>query len=127
MGGRAAPVGPRGEAALGCSGLRRQRAEWAGRAGVWRSGLAFPMAMKISSLMRVGMPYLSINSSTESSSCLSMKLCPSSNIGSRPGTIRICGGVAAGRGAERRAGQPRLLQTLDPTATRLLRKAVLLR
>mmetsp|Transcript_30763 Transcript_30763/g.52626 ORF Transcript_30763/g.52626 Transcript_30763/m.52626 type:complete len:200 (+) Transcript_30763:1001-1600(+) len=48
---------------------------------------AFPIAMKISSLIRSGMPYLRINWRTESSSCRSMKSCPSRSIGSSPGTI----------------------------------------
>mmetsp|Transcript_29745 Transcript_29745/g.64009 ORF Transcript_29745/g.64009 Transcript_29745/m.64009 type:complete len:266 (-) Transcript_29745:153-950(-) len=48
---------------------------------------ALPIAMKISSLMRSGMPYLRMNSSTDSSSCRSMKGCPSVSIGRRPGTI----------------------------------------
>ena len=44
--------------------------------------------MKISSLMRSGIPYLRMKSRTESSSCASMKLCPSTSIGSSAGTIR---------------------------------------
>ena len=50
---------------------------------------AFPIAMKISSLTRWGMPNLRMNSSTESSSCLSMNDCPSVSIGKRAGTILI--------------------------------------
>mmetsp|Transcript_46288 Transcript_46288/g.90374 ORF Transcript_46288/g.90374 Transcript_46288/m.90374 type:complete len:213 (+) Transcript_46288:1074-1712(+) len=49
---------------------------------------ALPMATKISSLIRSGMPYFFINSTTLSSSWASMKDCPSSSIGRRPGTIR---------------------------------------
>mmetsp|Transcript_44498 Transcript_44498/g.144624 ORF Transcript_44498/g.144624 Transcript_44498/m.144624 type:complete len:320 (-) Transcript_44498:189-1148(-) len=49
---------------------------------------AFAIAMKISSLTVSGMPYLSMNSLTLSSSCASMNGWPSSSIGSRPGTIR---------------------------------------
>mmetsp|Transcript_1474 Transcript_1474/g.4868 ORF Transcript_1474/g.4868 Transcript_1474/m.4868 type:complete len:272 (+) Transcript_1474:780-1595(+) len=50
---------------------------------------AFPMAMKISSLIVSGMPYFSMNWSTLNSSCSSMKLWPSRSMGSRPGTMRI--------------------------------------
>mmetsp|Transcript_14279 Transcript_14279/g.35619 ORF Transcript_14279/g.35619 Transcript_14279/m.35619 type:complete len:218 (+) Transcript_14279:1309-1962(+) len=57
------------------------------RSGSMKSN-AFPIAMKISSLMRSGMPYFRMNCSTESSSCRSMKSCPSTSIGSSPGTIR---------------------------------------
>eukprot|EP00900_Chrysochromulina_parva_P023430 jgi/Chrpa1/5720/Chrysochromulina_OHIO_Genome00015206-RA len=49
---------------------------------------ALPIAMKISSLMRLGIPYFSMNCSTESSSCASMNDWPSVSIGSSPGTIR---------------------------------------
>mmetsp|Transcript_11521 Transcript_11521/g.38066 ORF Transcript_11521/g.38066 Transcript_11521/m.38066 type:complete len:234 (-) Transcript_11521:78-779(-) len=57
------------------------------RSGSMKSS-AFAIAMKISSLTVSGMPYLSMNSLTLSSSCASMNGWPSSSIGSRPGTIR---------------------------------------
>ena len=48
---------------------------------------ALPMAMKISSLTRGGIPYLSMNSETDSSSCRSMNGWPSISMGSSAGTI----------------------------------------
>mmetsp|Transcript_30764 Transcript_30764/g.52631 ORF Transcript_30764/g.52631 Transcript_30764/m.52631 type:complete len:226 (+) Transcript_30764:1152-1829(+) len=50
---------------------------------------AFAMEMKTSSLIRSGMPYLRIKSSTESSSCASMKSWPWTSIGSRGGAVWI--------------------------------------
>mmetsp|Transcript_4643 Transcript_4643/g.14806 ORF Transcript_4643/g.14806 Transcript_4643/m.14806 type:complete len:343 (-) Transcript_4643:80-1108(-) len=48
---------------------------------------AFAMEMKTSSLMRSGMPYLRMKSSTESSSCALMKSWPSMSIGSKGGAV----------------------------------------
>mmetsp|Transcript_7443 Transcript_7443/g.18529 ORF Transcript_7443/g.18529 Transcript_7443/m.18529 type:complete len:201 (+) Transcript_7443:1110-1712(+) len=50
---------------------------------------ALPIAMKISSLTRAGMPYLSMNSETLSSSWRSMNGWPSRSMGSSAGTIWI--------------------------------------
>mmetsp|Transcript_25809 Transcript_25809/g.37025 ORF Transcript_25809/g.37025 Transcript_25809/m.37025 type:complete len:262 (-) Transcript_25809:1400-2185(-) len=48
---------------------------------------ALAMATNTSSLMRSGMPYLRMKSVTLSSSCWSMKGCPSSSMGSRGGAV----------------------------------------
>mmetsp|Transcript_26182 Transcript_26182/g.76788 ORF Transcript_26182/g.76788 Transcript_26182/m.76788 type:complete len:225 (+) Transcript_26182:887-1561(+) len=48
---------------------------------------ALAMAMKTSSLMRSGMPYLRMKSVTESSSWASMKSCPSMSMGSSGGAV----------------------------------------
>mmetsp|Transcript_7136 Transcript_7136/g.21020 ORF Transcript_7136/g.21020 Transcript_7136/m.21020 type:complete len:249 (-) Transcript_7136:402-1148(-) len=48
---------------------------------------ALAMEMKTSSLMRSGMPYLRMKSSTESSSCALMNSWPSMSIGSRGGAV----------------------------------------
>ena len=48
---------------------------------------ALAMEMKTSSLMRSGMPYFRIKSCTLSSSCLSMKSCPSINMGNSGGAV----------------------------------------
>ena len=45
------------------------------------------MEMKTSSLMRSGMPYLRMKSSTESSSCALMNSWPSMSMGSRGGAV----------------------------------------
>mmetsp|Transcript_43683 Transcript_43683/g.137667 ORF Transcript_43683/g.137667 Transcript_43683/m.137667 type:complete len:320 (-) Transcript_43683:175-1134(-) len=48
---------------------------------------AFAIEMKTSSLIRSGIPYLRMKSSTESSSCASIKSCPSTSIGSSGGAV----------------------------------------
>mmetsp|Transcript_24989 Transcript_24989/g.65917 ORF Transcript_24989/g.65917 Transcript_24989/m.65917 type:complete len:350 (-) Transcript_24989:121-1170(-) len=48
---------------------------------------AFAIATKISCEMRSGMPYFLMNWLTDSSSCASMKLCPSKSIGRRGGPV----------------------------------------
>ena len=48
---------------------------------------ALAIEMKTSSLMRSGMPYLRMNSSTDSSSCASIKDWPSISIGSSGGAV----------------------------------------
>mmetsp|Transcript_4719 Transcript_4719/g.14994 ORF Transcript_4719/g.14994 Transcript_4719/m.14994 type:complete len:289 (-) Transcript_4719:43-909(-) len=53
---------------------------------------AFAMEMKTSSLIRSGMPYLRMNCSTESSSCLSIKSWPSMSMGSSGGAVWIFSG-----------------------------------
>mmetsp|Transcript_19602 Transcript_19602/g.52894 ORF Transcript_19602/g.52894 Transcript_19602/m.52894 type:complete len:205 (+) Transcript_19602:1180-1794(+) len=50
---------------------------------------ALAMAMKTSSLMRSGMPYLRMKSVTESSSCASMNSCPSMSMGMSGGAVWI--------------------------------------
>ena len=50
---------------------------------------AFAIEMKTSSLIRSGIPYLRMKSSTESSSCASMKSWPSISIGSSGGAVWI--------------------------------------
>mmetsp|Transcript_29316 Transcript_29316/g.94222 ORF Transcript_29316/g.94222 Transcript_29316/m.94222 type:complete len:214 (+) Transcript_29316:192-833(+) len=56
------------------------------RSGSMKSS-AFAIEMKTSSLIRSGIPYLRMKSSTESSSCASMKSCPSTSIGSSGGAV----------------------------------------
>mmetsp|Transcript_64161 Transcript_64161/g.126782 ORF Transcript_64161/g.126782 Transcript_64161/m.126782 type:complete len:254 (-) Transcript_64161:310-1071(-) len=53
---------------------------------------AFAIEMKTSSLMRSGIPYLRMNSRTESSSCASMNDWPSMSIGRRGGAVWIFSG-----------------------------------
>mmetsp|Transcript_5192 Transcript_5192/g.10941 ORF Transcript_5192/g.10941 Transcript_5192/m.10941 type:complete len:309 (+) Transcript_5192:836-1762(+) len=48
---------------------------------------ALAMAMKTSSLIRSGIPYLRMNCVTENSSCASMKGCPSMSMGSSGGAV----------------------------------------
>mmetsp|Transcript_11256 Transcript_11256/g.46984 ORF Transcript_11256/g.46984 Transcript_11256/m.46984 type:complete len:242 (+) Transcript_11256:1621-2346(+) len=48
---------------------------------------ALAIEMKTSSLMRSGMPYLRMKSRTESSSCSSMKSCPSMSMGNSGGAV----------------------------------------
>mmetsp|Transcript_14414 Transcript_14414/g.33037 ORF Transcript_14414/g.33037 Transcript_14414/m.33037 type:complete len:324 (+) Transcript_14414:769-1740(+) len=50
---------------------------------------AFAMLMNTSSLIRSGMPYLRMKSSTLSSSCASMKSCPSMSMGMSGGAVWI--------------------------------------
>mmetsp|Transcript_160576 Transcript_160576/g.490867 ORF Transcript_160576/g.490867 Transcript_160576/m.490867 type:complete len:227 (-) Transcript_160576:526-1206(-) len=56
---------------------------------------ALAMAMKTSSLIRSGMPYCCMNWRTERSSCLSMKFCPSTSMGSRGGAVCSFSGMVS--------------------------------
>mmetsp|Transcript_46285 Transcript_46285/g.124349 ORF Transcript_46285/g.124349 Transcript_46285/m.124349 type:complete len:242 (+) Transcript_46285:555-1280(+) len=56
---------------------------------------ALAMAMKTSSLMRSGIPYCCMNSSTERSSCSSMNFCPSTSIGSNGGAVCSFSGMVS--------------------------------
>mmetsp|Transcript_87492 Transcript_87492/g.120550 ORF Transcript_87492/g.120550 Transcript_87492/m.120550 type:complete len:244 (-) Transcript_87492:124-855(-) len=56
---------------------------------------ALAMATKTSSLMRSGMPYFSMNSSTDMSSCWSMNFWPSTSMGSSGGAVCSFSGIVS--------------------------------